>query len=95
MAAEREKETERTDNGRKEEVYFENVNLTVPDEFKSDYLAVILENHECIGWHKFDLGWTETLLQKILLKSEEPVYVKQFHMPDDHHEEVENMSMNG
>ena len=61
----------------------------MPDEFKSDYLAVILKNHESISRHKFDLGGTETLLHKILLKSEEPVHVKQFCIPDAHHKEVE------
>ena len=65
------------------------MNLTVPDEFKSDYLAVILKNHECISRHKFDLGRTETLLHEISLKSEEPVYVKQIRIPDAHREEVE------
>ena len=63
--------------------------MTVPNEFKSDYLAVILKNHECISQHKFDLGRTKTLLREILLKSEEPVYVKQFRIPDAHREEVE------
>ena len=60
----------------KKKFIFENVNLTVPNKFKSDYHAVILKNHECISQHKFDLGRTEMLLHKILLKSEEPVYVK-------------------
>ena len=42
-----------------------------------------------LSQHKFDLGRTETLLNDILLKSEEPVYVKQFRKPDAHREEVE------
>ena len=60
----------------------------MPNKFKSDFLAVILKNHDCISWHKFDLGRTETVLHKILLKSDEPVFVKQFLIPDAHREEV-------
>ena len=90
VAAEREKKRQKEQlTEEKKKFIFENVNLTVPDKFKSDYLAVMLKNHECISRHKFDLGRTETLLQEISLKSEEPVYVKQFRIPDAHREEVE------
>ena len=90
VAAEKEKQRQKEQlSEEKKKFIFENVNLTVPDEFKSDYLAVILKNHECISRHKFDLGRTETLLHEISLKSEEPVYVKQFRIPDAHREEVE------
>ena len=36
-----------------------------------------------------DLGRTETLLQDIELRDQEPVYVKQFKIPDAHQQEVE------
>ena len=67
----------------------DNVNLTVPDNVRQRYLDVILQNHECISRHKFDLGRTETLLHEISLKTDEPIYVKQFRIPDAHREEVE------
>ena len=64
----------------------DNVNLTVPDNVWQHYLGVILKNHVCISRHKFDLGRTETLLHEISLKTNEPIYVKQFCIPDAHHE---------
>ena len=63
----------------------DNVNLTVPDNVRKCYLDVILRNHECISRHKFDFGQTKTLLHEISLKTDEPIYVKQFHIPDAHH----------
>ena len=79
MAAKRERKRQKKQlTEEKKKFIFENVKLTVPNEFKSDYLAVILKNYECISWHKIDLGRTETLLHEISLKSKEPVYVKQF-----------------
>ena len=66
----------------------ENVNLTVPDNIRQHNLDVILRNHECICRHKFDLGRKETLLHEILLKTDEPIYVKQFRIPDVHRDEV-------
>ena len=50
---------------------------------------MLLANHEAISEHKYDLGKTETLMHDISLKSEEPVYVKQFKIPDAHREQVE------
>ena len=67
----------------------ENVHLDVPVEHRDKYLAVILKNHECVSRHRFDLGRTQTLLHEISLKTEEPVYVKQFRIPDAHRQEVE------
>jgi len=66
-----------------------NLNLNVPSEHKDSYVKVVLKNHECISQHRFDLGRTDTLLHEITLKTDEPVYVKQFRIPDAHREEVE------
>jgi len=73
----------------KEQFIRDNVKLNVPEKFREQYLKVILKNHECVSQHKFDLGRTDTLLHEISLKSEEPVYVKQFKIPDAHRVEVE------
>jgi hypothetical protein len=61
----------------------------VPERFKEQYLKVILKNHEAVSHDKFDLGHTDTLMHKILLKMLEPLYVKQFKIPDAHQKEVE------
>ena len=66
----------------------DNVNLTVPDNVWQRYLDVILKNHKWISHHEFDLGQTETLIHKISLKTNQPIYVKQFCIPDAHRDEV-------
>ncbi len=65
------------------------VNLNVPDQFREQYLKVILKNHEAVSQNKFDLGRTDTLMHEIALKTSEPIYVKQFKIPDEHRQEVE------
>ena len=50
---------------------------------------MLLKYHEAIRQDKFNLGWSETLMHDITLKSEEPVCVKQFKIPDANHDEVE------
>ena len=67
----------------------EKVKLNVPEQYKEHYLNILYKNHEAISEHKYDLGKTETLMHDITLKSEEPVYVKQFKIPDAHRQQVE------
>ena len=73
----------------KKDFILQKVHLNVPVKYQEKYLEVILKNHECISHHHFDLGRMQTLLHEISLKTEEPIYVKQFRIPDAHHQEVE------
>jgi hypothetical protein len=65
------------------------VKLNVPEQFQHKYLNLLLKHHEAISQDKFDLGHTDTLMHEIALKSNEPIYVKQFKIPDVHRQEVE------
>ncbi len=65
------------------------VKLNVPEQFRHKYLNLLLKHHEAISQDKFDLGRTDTLMHEIALKSDEPIYVKQFKIPDTHCQEVE------
>jgi transposase InsO family protein len=68
----------------------EKLNLAnVPAEFRQQYRQVILKHHEAISQHKFDLGRANTLMHEITLKTNEPIYVKQFKIPEAHREDVE------
>ena len=49
----------------------------------------MLKHHEAFSANKYDLGWSNTLRLEIDLRSQEPVYIKQFKIPDAHREEVE------
>ena len=60
----------------------QNVHINVPEQYKKQYLQVILKNHEAVSQNKFDLGRTDTLMHEIVLKMPEPIYVKQFKIPD-------------
>jgi hypothetical protein len=66
----------------------QNVHLNVPEQYKKQYLQVILKNHDAVSQNKFDLGRTDTLMHEIVLKMPKPIYVKQFKIPDAHRQEV-------
>ncbi len=59
----------------------QNIHLSVPEQYKKQYLQVILKNHDAVSPNKFDLGCTDTLMHEIVLKTPEPIYVKQFKIP--------------
>ena len=76
-------------SAKKKQFIIDNAKLQVPEQFQKQYLNVLLKNHEAISQDKFDLGRTDTLMHEIALKTSEPVYVKQFKIPDAHRQEVE------
>ena len=63
--------------------------MHVPEQFQAKYRNLLFKHHEAISQNKFDLGRTDTLMHKIALKTQEPIYVKQFKIPDTHRQEVE------
>jgi Reverse transcriptase (RNA-dependent DNA polymerase)/RNase H-like domain found in reverse transcriptase/gag-polyprotein putative aspartyl protease len=68
----------------------DNVTLNVPDEEKDSYLKVLFDNHAVFSENKHDLGRATTLQHEITLKTKEPIYIKQFKIPEAHQQEVEN-----
>ena len=66
VAAKREAET--TLSKEKRQFILDNLTLNVPEELKESYLKVILDNHECISCHRFDLGRTNTLFMRFRSK---------------------------
>ena len=67
----------------------ESVKLHVPKQYQQQCLKLLLQNHEAVSQDKFNLGRTDTLMHEIALKTEEPIYIKQFRIPDAHQKEVE------
>ncbi len=65
------------------------VKMQVPEQHQQQYLDVLLHHDEAISQDKFDLGSTDTLMHEIALKTQEPIYVKQFKIPDAQHTELE------
>ena len=60
----------------------------ISDEVKSEYVKLILQNHDVFASDKFDLGFTDVISHKINMKTQQPVYTKQFRIPDTHQKEI-------
>ena len=67
----------------------ENANVNVPDEYKEQYMKLLIEHHEVFSDTKYDLGRANTLMHDIELNDPSPAYVKQFKIPEAHQQEVE------
>ena len=67
-----------------------NAKLTVPDNEKGEYLKLLCEHWETFSLSKHDLGLCKRLQHDIELKTKEPIYVKQFKIPEAHMSEVKN-----
>jgi len=66
----------------------QNSKILVPEQYKKRYEKVLEQCHEVFSRDKSDLGKSDLLSHDITLKSNEPVYVKQFKIPDAHMKEV-------
>jgi hypothetical protein len=64
-------------------------NLQVLDEFKEQYLDLLFKHQEAISMDKYDMGLAKNYKHKIHLKNENPVYRKQFKIPEAHHNFIE------
>ena len=70
----------------------EALNLEVPDEFKKQYMDLLLKHHAAFSIDKSDLGYCDLLEHSLVMKTPEPVFIKQFKIPEAHqqylHEQV-------
>ena len=64
------------------------LNLNVPSSEREKYINLILKNHDVFSKSKDDLGKANNFKHEILLKSKEPVYVKQFRIPESHRDKL-------
>ncbi len=76
-------------SAKKKQFIIDNAKLQVPEQYQKQYISLLLKNHKAISQDKFDLGRTDTLMHEIALKTAEPIYVKQFKIPDAHRKEVQ------
>lgn len=47
-------------------------------------IQLVMDHHEAFGGHEYDIGVTDTYTLDIKMKTDEPIYVKQFRIPDTH-----------
>ena len=59
-------------------------NLNVPYEYRENYLSLLTKYSDLFSDTKYDLGRAKHFFHKIHLKDNEPVYRKQFKIPDAH-----------
>ena len=55
-----------------------NVNLNVPTEHKTEYLNLLYKYGDIFSDSKIDIGITDAFFHKIHLKTDDPIYRKQF-----------------
>ncbi len=59
-------------------------NLQVPEEFRERYISILFKHQDAISLDKYDLGLARNCKHRIHLKNEDPVYWKQFKIPEAH-----------
>jgi hypothetical protein len=64
-------------------------NLKVPAQYKQKYLDILLKHQDAISINKFYLGRAKNFSHKIYLKDDNPVYRKQFKIPEAHQTFIE------
>ena len=65
------------------------LNLNVPQSEYNKYLQLIFQNHDVFSKSKFDLGKANHYEHSITLKHKDPLYIKQFKIPDVHRKMLE------
>ncbi len=67
----------------------ENAKINVPNNYAEKYMQILKKHHAVFSRDKTDLGRSNLIQHEIHLKSDEPIYVKQFKMPDVHRDYLE------
>jgi len=70
----------------KHQYIMEHAMLNVSNTFKQKYLDLLLKHHEVIIDNNYNLGKCLTAMHDIELKSETPIYIKQFKIHEDQQE---------
>ena len=59
-------------------------NLNVPNTYKQKYIDILYKHQKAISVNKYDLGLASNFKHRIHLKDNNPVYRKQFKIPEAH-----------
>ena len=62
----------------------ENLNLQVPREYEQRYEDLLVKHHATFSLDKNDIGLWNLVHYKLTMKTPEPVFVKQFKIPEAH-----------
>ncbi len=70
-------------------------NLQVPPEFKDTYIDILFKHQDAIRIDKYGFGLAKDYHHGIHLKTNYPVYQKQFKIPEAHHQFIKQTQKNG
>ena len=62
----------------------EKLKLEVPKEFEQRYVNLLTKHHAAFSLDKTDIGLCNLVKHKLVMKTPEPVFVKQFKIPEAH-----------
>ncbi len=65
--------------------------LNVPNKYRQKYIDIIYKHQKGISVNKYDLGLATNFKHKIHLKDNNPVYRKQFKIPEAHQNFIEQL----
>jgi hypothetical protein len=63
--------------------------LQVPEEYHDRYLDILCKHQDALSINKYDLGLAKDFKHKIHLKMQDPVYQKQFKIPEAHYQFIQ------
>jgi hypothetical protein len=64
--------------------------LECPSTHMEDYCALLAKHRHIFSMNKNEIGFCSTFLHKLFMKTDEPVYVKQFKIPEAHHQYLQD-----
>jgi hypothetical protein len=64
-------------------------NLQVPEEFQERYLDILCKHQDALSIDRYNLGPAKDFKHKIFLKTQDPVFQKQFKIPEARHQFIE------
>ncbi len=64
--------------------------LECPSTHMEDYRMLLAKHRRIFSMNKNEIGFCSTFLHKLFMKTDEPVYVKQFKIPEAHHQYLQD-----
>ena len=76
-------------SGKKADEFIRRINIQAPEEYKQRYIDLILKYYDCFTKNEYDLGRATAVKHRIRLNKKKPIYTKQFRIPYEHQEVIE------
>jgi len=67
----------------------ERCHLGAPESYRSQYIDILFKHQAAISMDKYDLGLAKDFAHRIHLKDDQPIFRKQFNLPEAHTQFIE------